>query len=303
MFGEAQRRKAVDVCFRGCVTLKKVIAELGYPSEGCLTNWMARDPRHGRRSPPPYTLDVRARAAGRVIAGERCVDVAKDVGRSATSVRKRAGAYGREGIGGLMNMGDGIRVPAVDDGVFSQVGVSFFSQVFFRVWARGVPAGGWLLVLWFAEHEGLADAVALSGEFYEPSVVDDAVDDRGGEFVVGEDRAPFAELDVRGEDDAPPFVRVGDDPVEQPGPVDVEGHVAELVEDEQVGFVDVAEHGVEAAVAFGLAELEHELGGGQEPDAHVPFDGLHAQGGGQMGLAAPGPAVEHEVLGLGDEVQ
>lgn len=124
MFGEAQRRKAVDVCFRGCVTLKKVIAELGYPSEGCLTNWMARDPRHGRRS-PPYTLDVRARAAGRVIAGERCVDVAKDVGRSATSVRKRAGAYGREGIGGLMNMGDGIRVPAVDDGVFSQVGVSF----------------------------------------------------------------------------------------------------------------------------------------------------------------------------------
>ena len=68
-------------------------------------------------SPPPsYTPDVRARAARRVIAGERCADAAKDVGRSATSVRKRAGAYGREGIGGLMNMGDGIRVPAVGDG-------------------------------------------------------------------------------------------------------------------------------------------------------------------------------------------
>lgn len=67
------------------MTLKKVIAELGRPPEGCLTNWMARDPRHGRR-PPSYTPDVRARAAGRVIAGERCVDVAKDVGRSATSV-------------------------------------------------------------------------------------------------------------------------------------------------------------------------------------------------------------------------
>lgn len=61
-----------------------------------------------------------------------------------------------------------------------------------------MPAGGWLLVLWFAEHEGLADAVALPSEFHEPSVVDDAVDDRGGEFVVREDRAPFAELDVRG---------------------------------------------------------------------------------------------------------
>ena len=115
MFGEAQRRKAVDVCFREGVTLKKVIAELGHPSEGRLTNWMARDPRHGRR-PPSYTPDVRARAARRVIAGERCADAAKDVGRSATSARKRAGAYGREGIGGLMNMGDGIRVPEVGDG-------------------------------------------------------------------------------------------------------------------------------------------------------------------------------------------
>ena len=48
------------------------------------------------------------------------------------------------------------------------------------------------MVLGFAEHEGLADAVALSGGFDEPSVVDDAVDDRGGELVVGEERAPFA---------------------------------------------------------------------------------------------------------------
>lgn len=94
---------------------------------------------------PPYTLDVRARAAGRVIAGERCVDVAKDVGRSATSVRKRAGAYGREGIGGLMNMGDGIRVPAVDDGVFSQVGVSFLVRYFFSGLGAG-RAGRWLVI-------------------------------------------------------------------------------------------------------------------------------------------------------------
>ena len=95
--------------------------------------------------PPPYTLDVRARAAGRVIAGECCVDVAKDVGRSATSVRKRAGAYGREGIGGLMNMGDGIRVPAVDDGVFSQVGVSFLVRYFFSGLGAG-RAGRWLVI-------------------------------------------------------------------------------------------------------------------------------------------------------------
>lgn len=104
------------------MTLKKVIAELGYPSEGYLTNWIARDPRHGRRR-LSYTLDVKAGAARRVIAGERCGDVAKDVGCSATSVWKWADAYEREGIGGLMNMGDGIRVPVMDDGCDDPMGL------------------------------------------------------------------------------------------------------------------------------------------------------------------------------------
>ena len=85
-------------------------------------------------------------------------------------------------------------------------------------------AGRWfvLLVVRLAEHEGLADASAGAGEFDEASVVDDAVDDRGGEFVVGEDRPPFAGLDVRGEDDAATFIAAGDDLVEETGPVDVE---------------------------------------------------------------------------------
>lgn len=61
-------------------------------------------------------------------------------------------------------------------------------------------------------------------------MVHDAVDDRCGEFVVREDRAPFTELDVRGEYDAPSFVAARDDPVEQARPVDVEGYVAELVQ-------------------------------------------------------------------------
>ena len=45
-----------------------------------------------------------------------------------------------------------------------------FSSGIFSVLGAGVPAGGDLLVLGFAEHEGLADAVALSGELDEPSV-------------------------------------------------------------------------------------------------------------------------------------
>ena len=61
----------------------------------------------------------------------------------------------------------------------------------------------------------------------------DAVDDGGGHVAVAEHVAPSAELEVRGEDDASPFVAVGDDLEQEPGAVDVDGQVAELVDDEQ----------------------------------------------------------------------
>ena len=158
-------------------------------------------------------------------------------------------------------------------------------SLFFRL-RGGVPA----------EHEGLTDAAALAGELEEPPVVHDAVDDRCGEFVVREDRAPFTELDVRGEYDAPSFVAARDDPVEQARPVDVEGYVAELVQYDQVGTADVPEHRLERAVAFGLAQLEDELGGLMEPHAQPHVDRLHAQPDREMCLSAPGLAVEHQVL-------
>ena len=97
-------------------------------------------------------------------------------------------------------------------------------------------------------------------------------------------------LDVRGEDDAPSLVAAGDDLVEQSGAVDVEGHVAELVQDDQIGFGDVLEHGLEGSLALGAAQLKDELGGGQEAYVHAPVDRAHAQRGGQVGLAASGPA-------------
>lgn len=154
-----------------------------------------------------------------------------------------------------------------------------------------------------AEHERLADAVALSGELEQASVVHDPVDDRGSELVVREDRAPFAGLDVRGGHDAPPLVTARDDLVEQTGPVDVERHVAELVQDDQVGPAEVPEHRVEVPVAFGLAELEHEFRGLVEPHAQSPFHGPHAQPDREVGLAPAGLAVEHQALRAGHEVQ
>ena len=127
----------------------------------------------------------------------------------------------------------------------------------------------------------------------------DPVDDRGRELVVREDRAPFAGPDVRGGRDAPPLVAARDDPVEQARPVDVERHVAELVQDDRVGPADVPVHRVEVPVSFGLAELEHELRGLVEPHVQAPFHGPHAQADREVGLAPAGLVVEHQVLRAG----
>ncbi len=145
--------------------------------------------------------------------------------------------------------------------------------------------------------------MAWPAELHEPAVVHDPVDDRGRQLVVGEHRAPPRELDVRGEYHAPPLVALGYNLVEQPRPVHVEGHVAELVEDEQPRLGHVGEQPVEGAVALGLAELEHQLGGLPEPHGVARRGRGYAESGGHVGLAPPGLPEEHEVLGRRDEPQ
>lgn len=41
---------AVDLYFTQGMTIRKVVARLGYPSEGALVNWVRSDPRYERVS-------------------------------------------------------------------------------------------------------------------------------------------------------------------------------------------------------------------------------------------------------------
>ena len=72
----------------------------------------------------------------------------------------------------------------------------------------------------------------------DPAVVDDAVYDRGGHVPVSEHVAPPAGLEVRGEDNAAGLVAVRAGLEQEPGPVDVDGQVTELVYDDQSGPAD-----------------------------------------------------------------
>ena len=70
MFSMKKVSRAVDLYFTEGMTIRKVIAELGYPSEGALVKWV-RDPRYTtgacRRS---YTLECKTNAARRALEGE-----------------------------------------------------------------------------------------------------------------------------------------------------------------------------------------------------------------------------------------
>lgn len=98
------------------MSIRKVVAELGYPSESALAKWVREDPRYARVWKRSYTLETKARAARRVAAGEHYAAVAGDVGCSATSVWQWADAYERKGIRGLMPNGDDGSIPVPDDG-------------------------------------------------------------------------------------------------------------------------------------------------------------------------------------------
>jgi len=66
-------------------------------------------------------------------------------------------------------------------------------------------------------------------------VVRQAIEQRGRElFVAGEDRDPFGEGEIRGDDDRPPLVAVGEQVEEQLATDAVERDEAQLVDDEDV---------------------------------------------------------------------
>ena len=79
---------------------------------------------------------------------------------------------------------------------------------------------------------GLGEAVTLPGEDHDMGVVDQTVNEGGGEAVVAKDGIPLAKLQIRGNDEAFPLVAVGDHLEKQLGGVLMEWDKANLVNDQ-----------------------------------------------------------------------
>src|SRR6266545_7504413 len=97
----------------------------------------------------------------------------------------------------------------------------------------------------------LAQAVALALEGDHGRVVDEPVDQGGGDHGVAEDLAPLLEAAVGGDDDRAALVAPGDEREEEVGCAALERQVADLVDDEQVVALEPPELGLELVAVLG----------------------------------------------------
>lgn len=84
--------------------------------------------------------------------------------------------------------------------------------------------------------------------------------------VIREEAAPLRELQVGGEDEAARLVAVGHHPEQELGAVAVDRDIPPLVEDQEVGVVEVLLQAFERTGPVGFAEAEHQVGDGEEAD-------------------------------------
>ncbi len=131
----------------------------------------------------------------------------------------------------------------------------------------------------------MGHAIAGTFEDQQVSVVDQAVDHGGGHLLVGEDTAPFGELDVGGKYQALALVGVGDHPEQQLGAFLVHGDVSPFVQADEIGGGGggpraLPAHGPRQPVPLGpFPEADPRLG--DRPQLRLPGAAPEGRGGGR----------------------
>src|SRR5262245_42565644 len=170
---------------------------------------------------------------------------------------------------------------------------------------RTFPTPGLLRGLGGADEAGLElvlEPVGIAPGVEGDGVVEDAVQDRGGDDPVPEDLAPAPEALIAGEDHGAALVAAADQLEEQVGALAVDGQVADLIDDEQPGHGVDLEFVVQAALGQRLRQGGDEDGGGGEQHAVAVFNGLEAEADREMGLPHARRAEDHQVLAVLHEV-
>jgi hypothetical protein len=119
-------------------------------------------------------------------------------------------------------------------------------------------------------------------------VMNEAVDRGEGHGGVGEDLAPFTERLVGGDQQRSTLIACAYQLEQDAGLGLVLGDIGQVVEDQQVIFVELGDRGFEAEIAARDLKFLHEVGGSGEQHAPALFHQGQAERGRQVRLSSAG---------------
>jgi hypothetical protein len=131
-------------------------------------------------------------------------------------------------------------------------------------------------------------AVAFDVHLEDGGVMNEAVDDGDRHCLVWEDFAPFAKRLVGGNQQGSSLVAGADELKEHAGFGLVFGDVGEVIEDQQVVFIELDNGSFESELAAGDLQPLDEIGGPSKQDAPAVFDKREAKSCREMALAPAG---------------
>lgn len=145
-----------------------------------------------------------------------------------------------------------------------------------------------------------AEPVAVAADGQDVAVVQEAVEDSGGDHRIGEHRAPFGNAAVGSDQHGAGFVAPADELEEQVGGVGFQRQVTELVDDQQFGLRRRQQFLVQAplAVRLGQAGNQHRRRG--ELHRVSGQDRLAPERDRKMRLADAWRAEQQHILAVGD---
>ena len=131
----------------------------------------------------------------------------------------------------------------------------------------------------------------------------EAVEQRRRHLGIAEHGRPFAEAQVRCDDDAGSLVELAQEIEEQSSTGGAEWQVAQLVEDNEVAIGEPPCDLAGFPLALLLFESVDEFDGGEEPDAlAMVLDRLDADRRSEMRLARAGAADQDDIVGVFQEL-
>ena len=164
----------------------------------------------------------------------------------------------------------------------------------------GVPVGDKLTIV-TSRRQGFTPET-MPADADGDGVMEDPVQDGGGNHAVAKDLAPAAKALVGRQDDRAALVAAADELEEEVGADPVDGQVADLVDEEQARHGVQLETLLEPPLAGRPRQGGDEIGGRGEEDPVPAFDGFEAQGDREMGLADPGRAQQTQIVALLQEL-